>query len=511
MFKHTLRLAVLGAAAVGVVGCKVDQKAEVARYRKVLDATSPPAPEFREDQPLTLAEAMSLANANNEQLARGGEDYVQAIITKSRAVAAFLPTLTFQPSYSVIESPGGTQPAGTSPGGGTSVTPGVGGGGATGTVTSGATGYRHFAGTSNILHRFEAPLVGSINLFRAGADLSNLRAAESNIEARRLLLLDLQATTLLSVAESYYAVLRSERSVAVLTDSLRLQEARLADVKQQFVNGLATRLTVAQSQAQAEGTRATLLQAQGDLANARSTLALVVGVPAVTGPLVDGYVPPAELPPLAQVQEAATKERADLAAAVAFLDVARSGVNVAFAQYYPSVSLNVSGFLYREYYGDASKWSSVLSANLPIFSGGLIQADVRAAWSRLRQAALDESYLRRSILSAVAISYQNFITADRRLVALQDQVAAAEEALRQSRTAFANSLATNLDVLTAQDQLQTAELQRSNAAFDRTVFYLDLLRQTGELTGNGMMQAQITPAAPRPAPATQPIYPTTGP
>ena len=488
----TSRVAVAATLAIAALlaGCHVDQKAEVATYRGILDATAPKpaAPTWADDHPLALAEAMALANANNEQLARGGEDYVQAIIFKVRAVAAFLPTLSFQPAYSVIERPGGSQPSGTTPGGGTSVVPGAGAGGV---VTGGASGYRRLGGgDSNVLHRFEAPLTGSINLFRAGADIQNLRAAESNIVARRLLLLDLQSSTLLSVAQAYYAVLRSERSVAVLGNSLALQEARLQDVENQFKNGLATRLTVAQSKSQVEGTRATLIQAQGDVANARSTLALIIGVPKVDAPLVDDYRAPANLAPRAEFEQQALRGRPDLQAAAALIEVQRNSVAVAFAQYYPSVSLNISGFLYREYFDDASKWSGILSANLPIFTGGLIQADVRAAWSRLRQAALDESYTRRSILDQVHQSYQNFTTADLRLRALDDQVQAADEAVRQSRGAYAASLATNLDVLTAQDDLLTAQLQQTNAAFDRTVFFLDLLRQTGTLNGNDI--ARVT-------------------
>ena len=65
-------------------------------------------------------------------------------------------------------------------------------------------------------------------------------------------------------------------------------------------------------------------------------------------------------------------------------------MRAAFSQYYPSVSLNFNAFLYRENFDDASKWTAVLSANLPIFTAGLIHADVRDAWSGLRQAALLE-------------------------------------------------------------------------------------------------------------------------
>ena len=58
---------------------------------------------------------------------------------------------------------------------------------------------------------------------------------------------------------------------------------------------------------------------------------------------------------------------------------------------------------------------------------------------------------------------------------------AADEALRQAQAQFANGLAILLDVLTAQDQLLSAQLQLTSARFDRSVFYLNLLRADGQL------------------------------
>ena len=117
----------------------------------------------------------------------------------------------------------------------------------------------------------------------------------------------------------------------------------------------------------------------------------------------------------------------------------------------------------------------------PIFSAGIIEADVRSAWSRLRQAALAESLTRRQVLNDVQTAYENLATADRRIRELQDQVAASQEALEQAQNAFRNSLAINLDVLLAQNDLLNAELQLTSAQFDRTIFYLDLVRATGHL------------------------------
>ena len=491
---------VCSAVALLVAGCAIDQDKETAQYKRELNVYATPAPTYNALKPLTLIDAMALANAHNERLARGGEDYLQAIIDKNRAVANFLPTLTFQPAYTIQDAPRGRLAGTSNTGGtGTGVTPGAGGGGTTGTVT-GTGSYRKLTGGTQ--HRFEAPLVGSINLFRAGADVANLKVAQSNIEAQRQLLLDLQAATMLSVAESYYAVLRAERSAAVLTNTLQLQQARLRDVEQQFNNGLATRLAVAQTRAQLENTRVLLVQAQSDVVNGRSTLALIVGVDSVGGPLRDDFRAPLALPTLAEWQESGLRVRPDLAALLAQQQSFRDAVQVAVARYYPSVSLNVSGFLYREFYDDASRWNGILSANLPIFSAGLIRADVRTAWSLLRQASLDLSYGQRQARTEIAQAFENFTAAGKRIDALRDEVAAADEAYQQSRAAFQNGLGLNLDVLTSQDQLLSAQLDLSAAEFDQAVFYLDLRRAAGSLSN--IQLAEETGQYPATQPATQP-------
>ena len=511
----------LAAAALALAaGCGVDQKREVDAYRQQLDARVPAGGAFAPDDPLTLQRALALANQNNEQLGLRGEDYVQALIQKNRVVANFLPTVSFQPSFTIEQRPRGEGSTGTGPGGtgiGQGGTGGGTGGGGTGTGT-GSTNAGGFVGgggfqfVGQTAQRFEAPVVGNINLYRGGADVANLRSAEANIERQRLLLLDAQSTVLLNVAQVYYQVLRSARSAEVLASTLRLQEARLRDVEEQFRNGLAIRLSVAQTRAQVNGTRAGLIQAESDVRNARSTLALLLGVPAVRGPLELTAVapPPDQRPPETDFEALALTHREDLGAAAAAVRSARAAVDVAVAQYYPSVSLNVSGFLYREFYADASKWNAILSANLPIFSAGLIEADVRAAWSRLRQAALSESLVRRQVLNDVRVAYENLVTADRRLREFEEQAATSREALEQARNAFANNLAINLDVLVAQDQLLNSELLLTGAQFDRTIFYLDLVRATGRLTDVSVLPPTSAPTtaptttAPTTTPTTRP-------
>lgn len=464
--------------------CAVDQKKEVASYRKIIDADLPAVTEPAGDEPLTLQQAFVMANRLNENLGLRGEAYIQALIQRDRVFANFLPTVSFQPNFSVAQTTSHGSSIALGPTGTGIGIAGVGSGQfASLTGTSAITpGTGSFVQGAGVAHRFEAPVVANINLFRGFADVNNLKVIDRDIEQQRQLLLDAQAALLLDVAQAYYQVLRSEQQVDVLVHNLELQQARVSDMDNRLRNGLARRLDLAQAIAQADATRVTLVQAQGDVQNGRSILAFLIGAELVKGPLSDTFAVPADPGPESRYEAEARNTRQDLRAAQAAVEAFRFAVQSSMAEYYPSVSLNVAGFLYRENFSDATKWDSILSANLPIFAAGLIQADVRNSWSSLRQAALAESLLRRQIHQDVRTSYQNLLTSEKRIRELQGEVDASLEAYRQSRDQYAVGLARNLDVLTAQDQLLSAQLQLANAAFDRTISYLDLMRITGRLT-----------------------------
>ena len=117
----------------------------------------------------------------------------------------------------------------------------------------------------------------------------------------------------------------------------------------------------------------------------------------------------------------------------------------------------------------------------PLFSAGIIDADVRAAWSQYRQAVLEQSLLRRQVAQDVQLAYQNLAASEKRIAELEVQVAAAQQAFNQADQSYNVGLATNLERVTAQDQLLSAQLGLTSARFDRTLEYLSLARATGSL------------------------------
>jgi outer membrane protein TolC len=464
--------------ALVAIGCKVDQDKEVATYRKVLDAETAP-PSFASGHSLTLEEAMRLANKDSEQLAIRGEDYLQALIDKDRATAAFLPTISLAPTYFTQD-------------------PVKAGSGGTG-VSGGSQGN----------NRLDVPVTGHINVFNGFRDINNVYRAASTAEQRRFLLLDFKDQILIDVARTYYAVLRAERSVDVLRNSLAVQETRVRDMRGRQSAGIARPLDVYQTEALAASTRVSYLQAQTDVTNGRTTLAFLVNAPVADSALVDRFEPPQEPVALDQVLDAAKHRRRDYLAAQSAVKAAHENVQAAFGQYYPSVSVDVAYFLKRESVPTASDWNALLSANLPIFSAGLIEQDVRTAWSQLRQARLSESLTQRQVEEEVRIAYENYESNLRQVRELETQLQAAQEAFRQAEQSFNVGLATNLERLTAQDQLLSTQLQLTSAQFNLKVAFLSLLRTASALS-DAYVEAQSTQPTTMPTtlPTTSPSFPS---
>jgi outer membrane protein TolC len=267
----------------------------------------------------------------------------------------------------------------------------------------------------------------------------------------------------------------------VLRNSIAVQEERVLDMREREAVGFARLLDVAQVEAQASEARVSLIRAENDARNARQLLSLLTGVAVGERPLSPGRPVPDTIESLEAVLALADKHRHDLQAAVAGIEATRQDVEVAFGRYWPSISLNVSYFLSRQSAPTDSDWTALLAAHLPLFTGGLIEADVRVAWSRLRQAKYLESFTRRQVAQEVQVAYEDVLSGRRRLVELQTTLSAARAAFEEAEANVGVGRATNLELIVAQDQRLSAELQLASEEFNYKIAYLNLLRAAGVL------------------------------
>jgi outer membrane protein TolC len=306
-------------------------------------------------------------------------------------------------------------------------------------------------------------------------------AAEEEAKARRAELLDLRARLLVDVARTFYAVMTGERRARVLAESVRVADRRVRDLLAREAAGAAAPLEVARGRDDAAKVRTALVDAENAAATGRAMLAYLVGVGSVVGPLVDDVSPPEEPPPPEELVAAALKRREDLHAAAARCRAAEEEVRAAFAESYPSLSLDFTRFFHRESFPPDVDWRAALGLELPIFTAGRIRDDIRTAYSRLRQAKANESRIRRQIEEQVRAARRDVADSARRRLAIAERVDASEEAVRAAGEAHANGMATDLDVLLAEDSRREARLLLTTEKLAGTLRWLLLLRATGEL------------------------------
>jgi outer membrane protein len=422
-------------------GCKIDQKNEVSIYRKVIDGNTPAQVKIEPGEVVTLTDALRLANQNSENLSVQGENYLQTLIDKDKAFAAFLPTLNLAP-----------------------------------TETLGSLGTR----LGTVGHTLIVPIDGQINLFNGFRDYHALKAADATIEQQKQLTLDLQQTILLDVAQTYYQTLTDEQSVDVLSNSVVLQQANLDNMNAQAAVGTVSPLAVAQAQSELAQTVVSLNQARASVTNDRAMLAYLVDAPIENNPLRDDFDPPKDVESLALLKTQGEAGRQDLLAANAAVKSARENVEVQVGQYYPTLAVNLDYILYDEA-ASGQSWTGLISVNLPLYDAGLIHADIRTAWSQFRQAALTQQQLRRNIDQLIETAFTNYQLALQQLIELQVEVKAAHDAYYYAEAQYKAGTQIYLNVLTAQNTLLNTQLELTEAQFNTKTAYFDLLRAMGEL------------------------------
>ncbi len=134
---------------------------------------------------------------------------------------------------------------------------------------------------------------------------------------------------------------------------------------------------------------------------------------------------------------------------------------------------------------------------------------MRTAWSQLRQSRLSQLQVVRTVDEQVKTAYQNFRDSKRRLDEEHVEVLAARDALIQAEQSYPVGLAAYLDIITAQDQLLTAQLSLVTEEINYKIFFLDLLRTMGKLERPEMIPAPSAP--PTSMPTDEEIQTPSGP
>jgi NodT family efflux transporter outer membrane factor (OMF) lipoprotein len=319
-----------------------------------------------------------------------------------------------------------------------------------------------------------------------GRNHAALRAATSERVAAAIEARAARLALATSVAAAYADLGRQAALRDVAAQAVKVREETAALVARRVTNGLDTRAEQRQAEADVPVARANLAAADQALTLTRNRLAALLGA----GPdRAATIVPPSPaqfrliaLPPRLALD--LVGRRADIAAARARAEAAVARVGAARAAYFPDI--NLMGFLGAQSLGLANLTATGSEAgqaqaaiSLPLFSGGRLAGDYRAARGNYDEAVAryDDTLVQAVREVADAAAGQKALAVE--LTAAQEAVARSEEAFDLARRRYAGGLATYLTVLSAEDALLRNRQLLADCQGRVLLVRVDLIRALG--------------------------------
>jgi outer membrane protein len=273
-------------------------------------------------------------------------------------------------------------------------------------------------------------------------------------------------TVQFDVTAAYLNILLARASVLVQEDAIRQAEATLKDTRARLQGGVADPNDVLRAEVQLSESRDAFVNAQEAEFVAIAQLNNVMGRNAAL-PLrvVDLKLPPPEArPSLAESLEIAAAQRPEIGFARQAVVAAQEGVVTAKAAFLPRIYVRAStGRVDGAHVLTGWQAGAGLHLDLPLYTGGLLDGELRAAEAEVAVTVADAQTILDVISLEVNRAFQSEVAAGQRIELSRPAVVQAQENLRLVRVKYGNGDATPTDIVDAETTL-TRSQQRLNSA-----------------------------------------------
>jgi outer membrane protein len=301
--------------------------------------------------------------------------------------------------------------------------------------------------------------------------------------------------TLFGVTTAFYDVIKQQQLVVVNRQALELANEQLSVAEKRAKAGEVTRADVLRTRVTVETARRALVESEAALAINLDILRNALNFPpdaelSLTEPPAAKPV----LPDFTDLLQRARTCREDLKVRVLAIEQEEERRKEIRAQYAPRVVAQVNGG-YTNDSGTAnsrnSYWSAEVSVEVPFFSGGQREIDLKNAGYLIEQSRLERESLEKTVESEVRQAWHDVKRLAETIKALEVQVEAAEQSYRDLRNQYQAGTATNVDVLSALNDLNISRQDLAAQRYDYQVALRNLDRAAGSFQEGRVRRAKL--------------------
>ncbi|MGH8461487.1 MAG: TolC family outer membrane protein [Stenotrophobium sp.] len=323
-------------------------------------------------------------------------------------------------------------------------------------------------------------------LYSGGITGAQVESRKNLLEGSRQDVTETREQLLLAATTAYLDVVRDRAVVGLNNANAATLQQALTDAQKRFDAGEVTRTDVAQASARLAEAHANLKRAIVNVDISAAEFRRVVGVS--PDQLDQGWPMPNTPVSLGDALAAAGVTPAVLAAD-ARQRSAQAEIKAAQADYWPKLSIDGQTTAQDDsrFSGDRYKdWSVQLKATLPLYDGGARSAQVLSAQARAAQAEAGAQDAQGAAVQAITQAWAAFQATSEVIQAYASEVDATTIALDSMRKELQAGTRTTLDLLNAERDQLSAQVNLAGSRHDRSVAAFNLLAACGRLSAGAV-------------------------
>ncbi len=320
----------------------------------------------------------------------------------------------------------------------------------------------------------------SLNVWSGMKIQSEVERAESLAAAADNQLISTQDEVVMLSAETYLQWAKSKELLKLAQDNLQVHQSLYDSIKKIIDQDPGRRVDLMQAQVRLDNAKIALTSRTAEVKQASERLHRFWPDALPEQPLgVDefkGFLPSS----LDEALQVVDQQHLNLATAKSNIEAATANVGVARSQYHPQIS--VSGSRQYNWATNSIEFMAQMSANLPVFSGGSIDAatDKALAERQVAQLKLDET--RRVLQEKVSVAWEDLHVTQQRAEIGKQQSEMANQVVGGYKLQFELAKRSLLDLLNVQNDQFNYRSNTVSNEYDHRIARFRLSAAMGQLS-----------------------------